>query len=95
MSKFLDDFPTIAAYRAGLDQGQFSVMQATDALLTDIQTHQVLNAFVDVDAKLSQTQATWAQAQLALAQPHALTGVPLAHKDIFVSTESGWRCQSG
>jgi len=93
MSKFLDDFPTIAAYRAGLDQGQFSVMQATDALLSDIQTHQVLNAFVDVDAKLSQTQATWAQAQLALAQPHALTGVPLAHKDIFVT--EGWRTTAG
>jgi len=93
MSRFLDNFSSIRAYRDALDAGQFSVTDATKALLADIERHQVLNAFVDVDAARSQEQAVQAEQQLAKGDAHQLAGVPLAHKDIFVT--EGWRTTAG
>jgi len=56
MSRFLDNFSSIRAYRDALDAGQFSVTDATKALLADIERHQVLNAFVDVDARAARNK---------------------------------------
>jgi len=93
MTRFLDDFPTIRTYRAALDQGQFSVEEATAALLGDIKNQQALNAFIDIDEQRSQAQASAADQRLSAGQAHTLTGVPLAHKDIFVT--EGWRTTAG
>ena len=52
-----------------------------------------LNAFVHVDEDLTLAQAAEADARLAKNDTTPLTGIPIAHKDIFVTR--GWRSTAG
>ncbi|MBI3284172.1 MAG: Asp-tRNA(Asn)/Glu-tRNA(Gln) amidotransferase subunit GatA [Burkholderiales bacterium] len=52
-----------------------------------------LNAFLHVDAALTLQQAAAADARLASGDVSALTGIPIAHKDIFVTRD--WRSTAG
>ena len=51
------------------------------------------NAFLHVDHALTLAQAAEADARFAQGTAGALTGVPIAHKDIFVTR--GWRTTAG
>ena len=51
------------------------------------------NAFLHVDHELTLAQAAIADAHLAQGDAGPLTGVPIAHKDIFVTR--GWRTTAG
>ncbi|MGB9110021.1 MAG: amidase, partial [Telluria sp.] len=51
------------------------------------------NAFLHVDAGLSLAQAKAADARLADGSAGPLTGIPIAHKDIFVTRD--WRSTAG
>lgn len=51
------------------------------------------NAFLHVDRELSLSQAAAADARIAAGTAGLLTGVPIAHKDIFVTR--GWRTTAG
>jgi aspartyl-tRNA(Asn)/glutamyl-tRNA(Gln) amidotransferase subunit A len=93
MSRFLDEFTSIRAFQDALTAGRFSVEQAVQTLLQEIEDHKSLNAFVDVRPDLSLAQAKQADQQLASAKLTRLTGTPLAHKDIFVT--EGWRTTAG
>ena len=46
-----------------------------------------LNAFIDLDPEVSLAQAKAADARIAQGDAHALTGIPIAHKDIFVTRD--------
>ncbi|MBE0620109.1 MAG: Asp-tRNA(Asn)/Glu-tRNA(Gln) amidotransferase subunit GatA [Burkholderiales bacterium] len=52
-----------------------------------------LNAFLTVDAERSLAQARAADALIAAGKAQPLTGIPLAHKDIFCA--KGWRTTCG
>ena len=52
-----------------------------------------LNAFLHVDESLTLAQAQAADQRLASGDAGALTGIPIAHKDIFVTR--GWRSTAG
>ncbi|MEO6921610.1 MAG: Asp-tRNA(Asn)/Glu-tRNA(Gln) amidotransferase subunit GatA [Collimonas sp.] len=52
-----------------------------------------LNAFLHVDQELTLQQARAADQRLAQSDTTPLTGVPIAHKDIFVTR--GWRATAG
>lgn len=52
-----------------------------------------LNAFLHIDEALTMQQATVADQRLAKGDAIALTGIPIAHKDIFVTR--GWRSTAG
>ena len=52
-----------------------------------------LNAFLHVDRALTLAQAADADSRLAAGNAHPLTGVPIAHKDIFVTRN--WRSTAG
>jgi aspartyl-tRNA(Asn)/glutamyl-tRNA(Gln) amidotransferase subunit A len=52
-----------------------------------------LNAYIDINEELTLQQAKAADARLASGQATALTGIPIAHKDIFVTR--GWRSTAG
>jgi len=52
-----------------------------------------LNAFITVDAEKSLAQARAADARLARGDAHPLTGIPIAHKDLFCA--KGWRTTCG
>ncbi|HZW23727.1 Asp-tRNA(Asn)/Glu-tRNA(Gln) amidotransferase subunit GatA [Noviherbaspirillum sp.] len=52
-----------------------------------------LNAFIHVDEGLTLAQAAEADARIAKGDTTPLTGVPIAHKDIFVTRD--WRSTAG
>jgi aspartyl-tRNA(Asn)/glutamyl-tRNA(Gln) amidotransferase subunit A len=52
-----------------------------------------LNAYTDINEELTLAQAAAADARLASGDVTPLTGVPIAHKDIFVTR--GWRSTAG
>jgi len=52
-----------------------------------------LNAFLHVDPELTLRQATAADRLLAQKQATPLTGIPIAHKDLFVTRD--WRTTAG
>ena len=52
-----------------------------------------LNAFLHIDENLTLQQAAAADLRLAKNDSTALTGIPIAHKDIFVTR--GWRSTAG
>ena len=55
--------------------------------------HSELNAFLHVDEALTLQQAAAADRRIADGQAGVLTGIPIAHKDIFVTR--GWRSTAG
>jgi aspartyl-tRNA(Asn)/glutamyl-tRNA(Gln) amidotransferase subunit A len=61
--------------------------------LSRIEANQSLNAFVDVNPELTLTQARAADERRAQGQATPLTGVPIAHKDVFVTR--GWKSTAG
>ncbi len=80
-----------------------TLLQAKEISATELATHFLdriesaqgsdLNAFLHVDRALTLAQAADADARLAAGNAHPLTGVPIAHKDIFVTR--GWRSTAG
>ncbi|CAG2150662.1 Asp-tRNA(Asn)/Glu-tRNA(Gln) amidotransferase subunit GatA [Cupriavidus plantarum] len=61
--------------------------------LTRIEAAGALNAFVDVKPELTLAQAREADARRARGDATPLTGVPIAHKDVFVTR--GWQSTAG
>jgi aspartyl-tRNA(Asn)/glutamyl-tRNA(Gln) amidotransferase subunit A len=61
--------------------------------LTRIDAARDLNAYVDVNADLTLAQARAADERRANGQATPLTGVPIAHKDVFVTR--GWKSTAG
>ena len=75
---------TVAALAKGLAAGEFSSVELTRSYLDRIQAAQPgLNAFITVTAEAALAEAAAADAARAAGKAGALTGVPLAHKDIF------------
>ena len=73
---------------------QISSVELTQLYLDRIATHNpVLNAYVTVEAHKSLAQAKAADAMLANGSAQALTGIPIAQKDIFCA--QGWRTTCG
>jgi len=82
-------FAGIAALRAALDARQISAAEVARSALEAIAADRSLNAFLHVDPDLTLAQADAADRLLAAGNAPALTGVPIAHKDVFVTR--GWR----
>ncbi|MCD0421018.1 Asp-tRNA(Asn)/Glu-tRNA(Gln) amidotransferase subunit GatA [Rubrivivax sp. JA1024] len=66
---------------------QFSSVELVQALLARADAHRSLGAFLAVDADGALAAARAADAALAAGSAPALAGVPIAHKDIFVTTD--------
>jgi aspartyl-tRNA(Asn)/glutamyl-tRNA(Gln) amidotransferase subunit A len=75
----------VAQLGRALQSGAVSSLEVTQHLLTRVAAFEHLGAFLAQDPQLSLTQAREADACRARGQAQALTGVPIAHKDIFVT----------
>ena len=67
----------------GLANKDFSSVELTRHFLGRIEAHQDINAFITVDHEGSLQQAAEADKLLGAGKALPLTGIPLAHKDIF------------
>ncbi|VVD63799.1 Asp-tRNA(Asn)/Glu-tRNA(Gln) amidotransferase subunit GatA [Pandoraea terrigena] len=81
--------------RAALDAKRVSSVELTQHYLDRIGGAADLNAFVHVDAEASLAQARAADARIAAGEGanRPLLGIPVAHKDVFVTR--GWRSTAG
>ena len=78
---------SVAELAARLASGSVSSVEATQHFLARIARHDALGAFLAVDADASLAQARAADARLAAGERTPLLGVPLAHKDVFVTRD--------
>ena len=75
---------SLAELRRSLDAKEFSSVELTQSYLDRIARHNpALNAFITVTEETALTSAREADQRIAQQQATALTGIPLAHKDIF------------
>jgi len=75
---------SLAELAAGLKTKRFSSLELTRHFLGRIDRHNpALNAFITVTAEAALAHAAQADRSLASGEGTALTGLPLAHKDIF------------
>jgi aspartyl-tRNA(Asn)/glutamyl-tRNA(Gln) amidotransferase subunit A len=77
----------VAALSRELAAGRVSSVEVTKAFLAKVSAKAELGAFLAVDEAGALGQAAAADARRAAGQAAALTGVPIAHKDIFVTRE--------
>ena len=83
---------SLADISAGLRERRFSAVELAGHFLERIAASP-LNAFIDVQPELTLAQAREADRRLAAGERGPLLGVPIAHKDIFVTR--GWRSTAG
>ncbi len=77
----------VVALAKALAERKVSAVEASQAFLGRMKAHESLGAFVDVNEEVTLAQARKADALLAAGNAPALAGVPIAHKDIFVTTD--------
>ncbi|MDQ2185423.1 Asp-tRNA(Asn)/Glu-tRNA(Gln) amidotransferase subunit GatA [Alcaligenaceae bacterium A4P071] len=82
-------FDGIAALRDAVAARQVSAVELAQSALDAIAAAGDLNAFLHTDAELTLAQARAADAAIAAGTAGPLTGVPIAHKDVFVTRQ--WR----
>ncbi|SAL18916.1 aspartyl/glutamyl-tRNA amidotransferase subunit A [Caballeronia choica] len=84
---------SLTELRAALDTKEISAVELAQVYLQRIDAAKDLNAFISVDRDLTLAQAKAADALLAQGNAGALTGLPIAHKDVFVTR--GWASTAG
>jgi aspartyl-tRNA(Asn)/glutamyl-tRNA(Gln) amidotransferase subunit A len=86
MSGELHQMGVVALAKALADR-KVSAVEASQAFLGRMKAHESLGTFVAVNEEVTLAQARAADALLAAGNAPALAGVPIAHKDIFATTD--------
>jgi aspartyl-tRNA(Asn)/glutamyl-tRNA(Gln) amidotransferase subunit A len=85
---------TLARLSRDLAARKVSSVELTQSYLDRIALHDAtLNAFITIDALKSLAQARAADERIARGDGAPLTGIPVAHKDLFCA--KGWRTTCG
>jgi len=86
---------TLAQLSAGLKAGEYSSVELTQHFLSRIeQFDSKLNSFITVTPEQALEQAKAADARRAAGDSSDLTGIPIAHKDIFCTQGVRTSCAS-
>jgi aspartyl-tRNA(Asn)/glutamyl-tRNA(Gln) amidotransferase subunit A len=86
---------TVAELAAALRARQLSSVEITQAFLERVTRHQgELNAFISITAEAALVEAARADSRLRTQDGGPLTGVPIAHKDIFCTRGERTTCGS-
>ena len=86
---------TLAQLSAGLKAGEYSSVELTQHFLSRIeQFDSTLNSFITVTPEQALEQAKAADARRAAGDAPDLTGIPIAHKDIFCTQGVRTSCAS-
>ena len=86
MSDALHDL-TVAQLAAKLRAKEVSAVEAAGHFLGRAKSHESLGAYLATDAEATLLQAREADARIAAGDTDRLLGVPIAHKDIFVTKD--------
>ncbi len=85
---------TIAELSAALQKGECSSVELVENSLAAIAAADSLNAFITVTPELALAAAAQADALRAKGQAGPMTGIPIAHKDIFCTRDVRTSCGS-
>ncbi len=86
---------TLKQLSDALQQGEFTSVELTRHYLDRIHSHNAnLNAFITVTEEQALAQAAAADEKLQAGNAGPLTGIPLAHKDIFCTRDVRTSCAS-
>jgi aspartyl-tRNA(Asn)/glutamyl-tRNA(Gln) amidotransferase subunit A len=86
---------TVTQLSASLRQRKFSATELTQSLLARVERAQPeLNAFISIEAESALAAAAAADRRLAAGDAPALTGIPIAHKDLFCTEGVRTTCGS-
>jgi aspartyl-tRNA(Asn)/glutamyl-tRNA(Gln) amidotransferase subunit A len=77
----------VAELATALAEGRTSAVEAARHLLARARAHEHLGAYLALDEEATLAQARAADARIAAGERGPLLGVPLAHKDIFVTKD--------
>ena len=88
-----DAYPTIANLAKRIHTRQVSATELAKDGLARIAANTELNAFLHVDADLTLAEAEAADVRIAGGESSPLLGIPIAHKDIFVTRD--WPTTAG
>ncbi len=78
---------SVAELRRALAARQVSAVELARLHLERIEQHRDLNAFLEVRPEVTLAQARAADARIAGGVAGPLTGIPIAHKDVFVTRD--------
>lgn len=78
-------FQSVAALSRALQNREVSAVELAEHYLARIESHKALNAFLDVRPEATLEEAQAADRRIAEGTAGPLTGIPIAHKDIFVT----------
>ena len=78
---------SVAQLAAKLRAREISAIETSTHFLARVQAHASLGSFVAIDEEVTLRQAAAADVRLATGTGGALEGVPVAHKDIFVTKD--------
>ncbi len=78
---------SLAELARQLREKKVSAVETAQHFLGRIRAHEALGAFVDMNEEATLAQARAADTALAAGNAGALAGVPIAHKDIFVTKD--------
>jgi aspartyl-tRNA(Asn)/glutamyl-tRNA(Gln) amidotransferase subunit A len=78
---------TLAQLSRLLAAREVSAVELARAFLARMEQQKVLNAFLDVRPEVTLAQAAAADGRIARGDATPLTGIPIAHKDIFVTKD--------
>ncbi|MGJ3702753.1 Asp-tRNA(Asn)/Glu-tRNA(Gln) amidotransferase subunit GatA [Variovorax sp. AFSI2.2] len=77
----------VVALAKALAERKVSAVETAQVFLGRMKAHEALGTFVDVNEEVTLAQARAADTRIAKGNAPALAGVPIAHKDIFVTTD--------
>lgn len=78
---------TLCQLRDSLRRKEVSALETAQHFLTRVRAQDDLGAFLDLSEEATLSQARAADVRLAAGSTSALEGVPVAHKDIFVTKD--------
>ena len=80
-------FSSVVEISRALQAKEVSAVELAKAYLERIEAHKDLNCFLDVRPEVTLAQAQAADKRIAEGKAGRLTGIPIAHKDIFVTRD--------
>lgn len=80
-------FSSVVELSRALQAKEVSAVELAKAYLERVEAHKDLNCFLDVRPEVTLAQAQAADKRIAEGKAGRLTGIPIAHKDIFVTRD--------
>ncbi len=87
-------FQSIKTLAEALQRKDFSSSELIQDCLNKIEKTKTLNAFITLNAEQAQEEAKKADLLLSKGKASLLTGIPMAHKDVFCTKDTLTTCGS-